>query len=439
MKIAWFTPFSLKSAIGRFSQGVVAELAARADVDVLCFDAGETYSTKVPVRKFASASRVEDRILSRYDVIFYNFGNYLPFHREIFEVSRRHPGIAVMHDFVMHHFFAGYYLDYKKSMSGYLGAIERIYGEKMKNAAEKSITRSGLRLWDTDRVLECPMFENVLPGALGVITHSGFFKQRAEDKFAGPVRKIPLAYDVDTTSPVKSRSDLGLTEGRLIILTIGHVNPNKQIVAIIHALAQLRASLPLFEYVIAGSCSREYKKEIEACIRKNHAQEMVKLVGEIPEDTLRGYLMHADVCINLRFPALEGASASAIEEMRFGKPIIVSNLGFYSDLPEDSVLKIDPHSPAELAKAITRLAQDPKERMQMGAAAHSYAESEFRADAYARQALEFVDEVRRSRPLLDLTAKLARECARMGVTREMSLVDTMAGDMGELFGGTASE
>src|SRR5213593_3839751 len=98
MKIAWFTPFSVRSAIARYSQAVLNELANEAEVHVCHFEANAARDSAVPVKRFSSADAVDDRFLRDYDLTVYNFGNYLPFHREIFVVSRRHPGVCILHD-----------------------------------------------------------------------------------------------------------------------------------------------------------------------------------------------------------------------------------------------------------------------------------------------------------------------------------------------------
>src|SRR5882757_5557423 len=102
MKIAWFSPFSRKSAIARFSEGVVSELAKLAEVDLCCFDTGESREMSGLIRRFDSAAEIDDRTLSCYDLVIYNFGNYLPYHREIYLTSQRWPGLCILHDFVMH-------------------------------------------------------------------------------------------------------------------------------------------------------------------------------------------------------------------------------------------------------------------------------------------------------------------------------------------------
>jgi len=438
VNIAWFTPFSTKSAIGRCSAGIVEELSKLAQVDVFCFDSEETHSSNAPIRKFTSPSAVTEEILSQYDIVIYNFGNYLPFHRDIIEVSRRHPGIAILHDFVMHHLFAGYYLEHLKSEPLYIQAMERLYGRPGKRAALDSLSNAGPRVWETDAVVNYPMFELVTSTACGVITHSGFLKKHVEDSFAGPVRKISLPYTIDRQSQVMSRQELGLGEKDLLIVTVGHANRNKRITSVIEAIGQLDRSQNSIRYVIAGACAGDYRRDLKSMIAQNGLEGVVRIVGEVSDQELRSYLSHADICVNLRWPAIEGASASAIEEMLFGKPLIVGNVGFYAELPENSVVRIDPQSLEQLRDALGRLASNPEERARLGVAAREYAEREFRSDSYARQVIAFLREVQGARPLLDLTDKLARQLDQMGISRDMQIVDDLAGELDTLFGGGES-
>ena len=434
MKIAWFTPFSAKSAIGRFSQGVTAELAKRASVEIFSFDTAPTHVTDIPVRKFRSAAAISDQALSTFDVIFYNFGNHLPFHLEIFKMSRRCPGVAVIHDFVMHHFFAGYYIDLHRSQDDYLKAVERFYGKQMRDAAAAGLKKKGRpHFWDTDVVADCPLFEEVLAGAQGVIAHSEFLKQRVAQVFGGPVRKIPLHYTINREGLSIARKHLGLSDDSLVILTIGHANPNKRITATIDAIGSIRDSAGPLTFVIAGPCGREYRREIDEAIRRNRLESVVKIAGEVTDEALRGYLSAADICVNLRYPAMEGASASAIEEMLYGKAIIVANVGFYAELPDQCVVKVEPNQPNDLRQALARLASDTSERNRLGDTALAYALKEYAADHYAELAIEFADEVRRARPLLSLTDKLAHECRRMGIVRETGVVDHLAEELSHLF------
>src|SRR5713101_5867316 len=129
MKIAWFTPLSKNSAIARFSRGVAIELAKTVDLVLCHFDTGETWDCNVAVRRYSSSEAISDQDLERYDLLIYNFGNYLPYHGEIYALSRRRPGICILHDFVMHHFFAAYFRENDRTPGTHALVMERVYGQ----------------------------------------------------------------------------------------------------------------------------------------------------------------------------------------------------------------------------------------------------------------------------------------------------------------------
>ena len=432
MKIGWFTPFSERSAIGRFSRDVAVVLAKSSELEVCCFDSGPTHKTEVPLKRFESAARVTPADLDKYDVVFYNFGNHFPFHGDIYLLSQRRPGIAILHDFVMHHFFAEYHLQHQKNPAAYVETMARVYGQDGEKTARQSVSGAP-RVWETDSVVSFPLFEPVLSGSLGAIVHSELMLEEVASAFTGPVRRIPLAYSVDTTQEVLTRAALGVSPRRALFVTIGHVNPNKKIMAVLEALRRIPSAKERLEYVIVGACAPAYRKQLEAAIVDFGLTDVVRLTGEVPDRMLRSYLANADVCINLRFPAMEGASASAIEEMLYGKPLIVTNVGFYRELPDTGVVKIEPGAESQLTQVLERLLLNPAERESMGRASRDYAERQFRADSYAAAAIEFVGEVRRARPLLDLADHIGAECRRMGLTEAMPVLDSIAGELHATF------
>src|SRR5271165_437192 len=276
MRIAWFTPMSQKSAIARFSVGVAASLAKLASVEICYFDADQIRETAVPARRFQTSKSVTVETLSSYDVVVYNFGNYLPFHREIYLLSKRWPGVCILHDFVMHHFFAAYYLDYLHDPARYGLLLENTYG---------AAPASG-RVWDTDDVVRFPLFEEVTHGALGIITHSEFFKQRVEACFAGPVTRISLAYNTGTTRPKISRHQLGVRDDEVLIVTVGHVNTNKQIESVIDAIARLGPAANAIVYAILGPAAQAYESKLKDRAKARDLMDRVRFLGQVSDDVL---------------------------------------------------------------------------------------------------------------------------------------------------------
>jgi len=434
MRIAWFTPYSSKSAIARFSAAVVRDLARQETVDLWYPRTGDALAAEVHSVSFREASEVDPEKLAAYDLLVYNLGNHLPFHREIYEVSRRFPGLCVMHDFVMHHFFAAYYLEHLRRPQAYVAVMKRFAGARGAAVAAEILAGRRPGVWETDEVIRYPLFEEAVRGAHGIVTHSEFFRRQVEAVSPAPVARLYLPYELRPVKSVLSRQELGVPESKLLMITIGHVNPNKRVPSVLQALAANRDLLERIVYVVAGPCEPNRLAELEAIISRHGLEGVVRLAGYVEEEPLQAYLRHADVCINLRFPAIEGASASLVEEMLHGKAVIVTDTGFYSELPDDCVMKIrQEHEQEDLTSALRRLVTDAGLREAVGSRAREFAEQHFRADHYAREFLKFAWDVRSARPLLELADRVAGELKCMGVTAEMQIVDTISRECEQLF------
>jgi glycosyltransferase involved in cell wall biosynthesis len=84
----------------------------------------------------------------------------------------------------------------------------------------------------------------------------------------------------------------------------------------------------------------------------------------------------ADVCINLRHATSGETSAMVQRVLACGRPVVVSDVGWFAELPDSCALKIPvgDAEPDALVAAITRLAEEPRWRVELGRAALRYAE-----------------------------------------------------------------
>ena len=432
MRIAWFTPFASCSAIGRCSRLVTDELAKHADVDIWHPVAAETHATSLRTVAYANVDQIGPA-LSSYDLAVYNMGDHLPFHREIWLASQMVPGIAILHDFVMHHFFAGYYLHDLKSPEEYLKAMIRLYGERGRVVTERSFAGAAPWVWETDGVMEFPFFEEAIRHAYAVIVHSDFFRDQVRTCHQGPLSKLCLPYDTSSGRAV-SRTELQVPEDHVLIVTVGHVNPNKRILSFIEAMGRNKDLCGKVTYAVLGPCEGAHAEELREAVRRNGLGNAVRFLGYISNEQLYSFLTHADMCVNLRYPAMEGASASAIEEMLYGKVVIVTDTGFYRELPDDCVRKIPPETELEdLTAALRYLLTDAPARKRMGSKAKSFARKHFRADRYVAGFMELATEVLEAKPLLEYADRITRRLAQMNVTPDMAIVDTVSEVSHELF------
>jgi hypothetical protein len=78
-------------------------------------------------------------------------------------------------------------------------------------------------------------------------------------------------------------------------------------------------------------------------------------------------------------------SGTAIRALSLGKPLVVSELGWFAELPDDVALKIpvDESESETLAAALELLSSRPDVRQAMGEAARALAEREHRLDRVA--------------------------------------------------------
>jgi hypothetical protein len=200
MRIAWFTPYSLNNTIGGFSETIVMELSRFAEVDLWHPEVADERPTHVARNRFRRASDLKLRELPQYDLVFYNLGDDFSECGEIWKVSEEIPGVVILHDSVMHHFFATYYLEQLQDPHPYISAMELAYGEKGRMVAEHTVNADQPRIWETDAMNEYPLLEHAIRGSYGVIAHSDSLGAKLQKGFPGLVTNIPFVYETEGDS-----------------------------------------------------------------------------------------------------------------------------------------------------------------------------------------------------------------------------------------------
>ena len=441
MKLAWLSPFSTNSAIGRFSLAVTNELSKHVEVDLWVSSREDLLPTSLNICEYNPELPL-DQWWPRdaYDFAICNFGDHLEFHRRIFEFSRKVPGVAILHDYVMHHFFTGYYHLVLQNFDAHLRRIEALYGSRGRQANELALSGKAGWIWDTDQVVEFPMFEDCISGSLAVVTHSRFLREKVEKIFPGPVQDIALAYPVDRSLPVVPRNELPIPPGKLLLLTVGNLNRNKRVDEVIECLAANRELAKKVYYVACGSVDRDTAIRLRDLISRSGLDDVVRLNGHTAEAELNSYFAAADVCINLRNPAMEGGSASLAELMLHGKAGIVSDTGVYAEIPDECVLKVRPeHEREDLARVLASVVADRTLRERLGACALRYAEENFTAEVYCRRLLRFLEEAGAWKPVLEPLHRAARTLSDLKIPPDMEIVRTIARVSAEMFCGSADE
>jgi hypothetical protein len=131
---------------------------------------------------------------------------------------------------------------------------------------------------------------------------------------------------------------------------------------------------------------------------------------------------------------LEGASASAIEGMKSGRPIVVADAGFYADLPDDMVFKVPASVEVSALKAVLEcLVMDEELCRTVGARARDWADRTFTTAAYVDKLEALLNEFIAAKPLLGLCKRFGRELAGLGISADEPAVARIASTMHSLF------
>jgi glycosyltransferase involved in cell wall biosynthesis len=349
VKVAYFSPLPPeRSGISDYSALLLPALRERIDVEAV--DRGQ----KKPPRGT--------------DLCVYHVGNNPEVHGWIVDALKRTPGIVVLHDFVLHHLVAGLTLA-RKDVAGYLNAMEREAGLPGRLLALGVVDGCVPPLWST-RPEDFPLAGDVLDLARehGLIVHSEHVRERAlATGFDGPIWRIPMPVwpaPPTTAAPI---------DGDPVIGSFGFLNANKRVPQLLEAFAALRVRHPNARLVLVGPEAPGL--ELERRIASLSLEDAVERHGYVDEAQFWSLLAACDVAVSLRWPTMGETSAGAIRVLSLAKPLIVSDVDAFRELPDDVVLKVSPdeREVETLTAALLALAEDPARRESFSEAARTYA------------------------------------------------------------------
>jgi len=221
----------------------------------------------------------------------------------------------------------------------------------------------------------------VLDLASGVIVHSRYVEERLRERgHDAPLWRVPMAA---WPSPP---DEVAAVEGAPLFGAFGHMNASKRVPQLLRAFARFRDLHPEARLVLAGSADPTL--ELAWRIEQAGLADAVVREDYVPEERLWALLHRVDAAVVLRAPTMGETSAVVIRALSAGTPLVVSDVGWFSELPDDVALKVavDDHETERLVAAFETLAT-PGVREAMGAHARELAQSEHDlervADLYA--------------------------------------------------------
>jgi glycosyltransferase involved in cell wall biosynthesis len=397
MNLVVFAPANKNSAIGRMTALVTRQLVARGcRVTIVRTEAKHLLSTEV--HDFASRIvpwNCEAEVLALIDSAdarIYQVGDNFDFHAGCIHWLARFSGLVCLHDFFLGSLFHAW-AQANRAQAEIV--LQCWYGEE-KAKRFFGFSESGSFIEGTHN--DTPMTEWICSQATGVITHSGWGCERVVNSCPGPVRVVPLAYDAPGAVAAGAINTPTIDQ-TLQLLTIGHVNPNKRIASVIEAIGTSPRLKQHVVYRLVGAVQPEVKKSLSLLATRLGVR--LTISGEVDENTLADAILRSDVISCLRWPALEAASASMIEAMLYGKAAIVTDTGFYAEIPSSCVVKIAPNNEInEIRIALEKLLEDRNEIKKLEVEAQRWSSQTFTAENYARQLIDVIEEISTTAPAL---------------------------------------
>jgi glycosyltransferase involved in cell wall biosynthesis len=350
------------------------------------------------------------------DIALYHVGNDPEAHGWIVEALRRRPpdrpGVVVLHELVLHHLVAGTTLA-RGDAAAYLDALEREHGLPGRLLGYAVLDNRIPPLWET-RPEDFPLAGTVLDAATTLVVHSRYVEAAArEHGFAGPIFRVPHpGWPVPPVEPVR-------IDGSPLIGCFGNLNPSKRIPQLLSAFARLRERRPDARLLLVGAPAPRF--DLDAIVARSDLGTGVMREAYVDERRLWSRMAGCDICVNLREPTMGETSGTALRALSLGKPLVVSDVGWFGELPDTVAVKVpvDEQETTKLAAALELLADDSALRASMGSAARRLAQTEHALDRVAEEYASALEQAAGGAHVRDAVIReVATAAAEVGIGRD---------------------
>lgn len=302
------------------------------------------------------------------DVNLYHLGNN-QLHREIYQQALEKPGIVVLHDAVLQHFFLGSFAE-----QDYIAEFTYNYGAWSEDLA-RDLWRGRARSASDPQYFRYPMLKRVAERSLAVIVHNPAAASMVKEHEPGAiVYEIPHLLEQPVLPAdweiARWRQNHRISQQTLLLGVFGHLRESKRLATVLRAFQRARSEADMALLVAGDFVSSDLERALEPLLES----EGILRIGYTPE---RDFWLHAaavDACVNLRYPTAGETSGITIRLMGIGKPVLVTAGCEISRFPDAACLRVDagPSEEELLAAYMLWLAKFPNDARAIGERAAAY-------------------------------------------------------------------
>ena len=272
------------------------------------------------------------RVNERGDVNLYHLGNN-QLHREIYARALEEPGVVVLHDAVLQHFFLG-----SLEQAAYVDEFAYNYGDWSRGLAEEMWRRrasSALR----SEYFAYPMLRRIAERSRAVVVHNPGAAAMVRRHAPGArVVEIPLLWRQpvlpSAAEVLRFRQACGIPASAFVFGVLGFLRESKRLTSILHAFHRMQRCW----LMVAGDfISSDLERSISPLLRRQRVLRLPYLPGA------RFWLaaLACDVCVNLRSPAAGETSDITVQMMGAGKPVMLTESLENDPFPRTACVRID--------------------------------------------------------------------------------------------------
>lgn len=385
MKAAYFTPVNpQKTGISDYSEiEVIPHLSRYIDLDIF-IDSGvspENQSLKDNFRVL-SCRKYKD-LANQYDVPIYNMGNN-SIHEFIYNSIITFPGIVILHDIYLHGFFWSCSIS-KGDTNRYIEEFKYCYGKGGLDYATRAIDTGAYNEF------KYPLLKRISDRSIGIVCHSDYgVKKVLGECDTAIVKKINQPFTIPEI-PGGSRdfdineikTDFGVQEKGPIISSFGYISSHKRYPVILKSFKKFLRDFPNALLLLVG----QDLMGIDGLISDLKLTGSVIKTGYVPQKEISDILAISDFSINLRYPTAGETSRSVLHLMAAEKPVIVSNVGWFSEIPDNCCLKVnvDSYEVEIIYEYMKALASDESLRKILGRNGKDYVKNKHDPEKVAKE------------------------------------------------------
>lgn len=450
MRVAYFSPLPpLHTGIADYSSELIAELGRHVDLE-LVVDRGYRPDREISDRYAVTEVRefLRRPVEERGDIALYHLGNHAPFHGYVYESLFSWPGVVVLHEVMIHRLIRGLTFEANKPLA-YVEEMGYCAGASAAAVARREVRGGiGFDVW------RYPLFEHAIDASRSVIVHGDYARRRVlASRPTAHVRVVPHHLSLPSRPSAEAtavRERYGVPPDALLIASFGLATAQKRLDRALAAVKRLRRKLPHVMYMIGGEVAPDPGL---ARMLEDAASEGVIVTGRLPLADMLDLMESCDIALNLRFPTGGETSGTLIRLLGLGKPVVVNDVGAFSDIPDDCCVKveIDGFESEVFYALLCRLAFNPGLRRRIGENArrwvretHSIERSVAGYLAALEEALSLPNPEPPAPPLTPyepsdwatrLSAAVGSELADLGIGEDDPLLESLGTDINDLVGG----